>query len=120
PEAAAGLPVESNMTREEFEDAVRRAKARVAAGEVRQVVLSQRLTVDFDRPPLQLYRVLRSLNPSPYMFYLDCGGFQMVGSSPEVMVRGSNGTALLRPIAGTRPRGGTPEEDERLAAELLA
>src|SRR5690606_21561890 len=110
----------ANMSRGQFEEAVRHARARIAAGDVFQVVLSQRLSVPWNEPPLQLYRALRSLNPSPYMFFLDFGSFQLVGSSPEVMARAEGGTALVRPIGGTRPRGRTPEEDEQLAAALLA
>lgn len=112
--------VQSNVTREAFEESVRKAKAYIAAGDIFQVVLSQRLSVPWSQPPFAVYRVLRSLNPSPYMFYLDLGSFQLVGSSPEVMVRSEAGKAALRPIAGTRPRGATEEEDQRLARELLA
>jgi anthranilate synthase component I len=85
-----------------------------------QVVLSQRLSMSFDAAPLSLYRALRSLNPSPYMFYYDCGDFHVVGASPEILVRKEGRTVTLRPIAGTRPRGATREADEAYAAELVA
>jgi anthranilate synthase component 1 len=85
-----------------------------------QVVLSQRMSRPFNASPLSLYRALRGLNPSPYMFYYDFGGFHVVGSSPEILVRLEGDTVTLRPIAGTRPRGLTREDDQRLAEELLA
>ena len=85
-----------------------------------QVQISQRTTRDFDAPPLELYRALRGVNPSPYMYYFDFGDHHVVGASPEIMVRLSGGTVTLRPIAGTRPRGATPEEDAKAAEELLA
>jgi anthranilate synthase component I len=84
-----------------------------------QVVLSQRMSIPYHAPPLDLYRALRSLNPSPYMYYLDLGDFHIVGSSPEILVRIEDGMVTLRPIAGTRPRGHDEEEDRRLEAELL-
>src|SRR5262249_59441741 len=92
----------------------------IAAGGVMQVVLSQRLTRPFTSSPLSLYRALRSLNPSPYMFYYDFGDFHVVGASPEILVRKEGTTVTLRPIAGTRPRGVSREADEELAQELLA
>ena len=104
----------------EFKAAVQKAKDYIAAGDVMQVVLSQRMTRPFGASPLSLYRALRSLNPSPYMFYYDFGGFHVVGSSPEILVRLEGETVTLRPIAGTRPRGLTREDDQRLAEELLA
>jgi anthranilate synthase component 1 len=100
--------------------AVQRAKDYIAAGDIMQVVLSQRLRLPFTASPLSLYRALRSLNPSPYMFYYDFGDFHVVGASPEILVRKEGDTVTLRPIAGTRPRGGTREADERLAAEMTA
>jgi anthranilate synthase component 1 len=103
-----------------FQAAVARAKEYIAAGDVMQVVLSQRLRRPFTSPPLSLYRALRSLNPSPYMFYYDFGDFHIVGASPEILVRKEGTTVTLRPIAGTRPRGATRDADERLAQELLA
>jgi len=118
---AAPTPAfQANVSREEFLRAVVRAQEYIAAGDILQVVLSQRLRSGLRRDPFDVYRVLRSVNPSPYMFYLHFGDHQLVGSSPEVMVRLEDGRAQLRPIAGTRPRGATPEEDQRLAAELLA
>lgn len=103
-----------------FKSAVQKAKDYIAAGDVMQVVLSQRMARPFAASPLSLYRALRSLNPSPYMFYYDFGGFHVVGSSPEILVRLEGDTVTLRPIAGTRPRGLTREDDERLAEELMA
>ena len=104
----------------EFKAAVRKAKDYIAAGDVMQVVLSQRMARPFAASPLSLYRALRSLNPSPYMFFYDLGGFHIVGSSPEILVRLEGDLVTLRPIAGTRPRGLTREDDQRLAEELLA
>ncbi len=110
----------SGFTREGFIDAVEKSKAMIAAGEIFQVVLSQRLSVPFQARPVDVYRALRALNPSPYMYFLDVGGTQVVGSSPEILVRLQGGEITVRPIAGTRPRGQTPEEDLALEAELLA
>ncbi|MBU2640829.1 MAG: anthranilate synthase component I [Thiobacillus sp.] len=104
----------------EFNVAVQKAKDYIAAGDIMQVVLSQRMARPFGASPLSLYRALRSLNPSPYMFYYDFGGFHVVGSSPEILVRLEGDDVTLRPIAGTRPRGLTREDDQRLASELLA
>jgi anthranilate synthase component 1 len=115
----AAEPV-SEFGEAEFKAAVLRAKDYIAAGDVMQVVLSQRMARPFAASPLSLYRALRSLNPSPYMFYYDLGGFHVVGSSPEILVRLEGDDVTLRPIAGTRPRGLTREDDARLAAELLA
>lgn len=109
----------SNFGREEFMRAVEKARRYITDGEVMQVVLSQCLSAPFAKHPLELYRVLRRLNPSPYMYYLDLGGFHVVGSSPEILVRMEDGELIVRPIAGTRPRGATPREDARLEAELL-
>ncbi|MCC6193052.1 MAG: anthranilate synthase component I [Burkholderiales bacterium] len=103
-----------------YKEAVARARAYIAAGDVMQVVISQRMAMPFAAPPLSLYRALRSLNPSPYMFYYDFGDFHVVGASPEILVRKEGATVTLRPIAGTRPRGATREADEALAAELAA
>src|SRR5262249_42431512 len=89
------------------------------AGDAMQVVLSQRLSRPFASSPLSLYRALRSLNPSPYMFYYDFGDFHVVGASPEILVRKEGTTVTLRPIAGTRPRGATRDADDNLAQELL-
>jgi anthranilate synthase component 1 len=111
---------QSEFGEAEFKAAVQKAKDYIAAGDVMQVVLSQRMSRPFNASPLSLYRALRSLNPSPYMFYYDLGGFHIVGSSPEILVRLEGDTVTLRPIAGTRPRGLTREDDQRLAEELLA
>lgn len=109
----------SNTSQEEFEQMVRDGKEYIAAGDVFQFVPSQRFETDFDRSPVDLYRALRYVNPSPYLFVLEMGDFSLVGSSPEVHVRSINGRIDIRPIAGTRWRGKTPEEDDALAAELL-
>ncbi len=111
---------ESEVGAEGFQNAVRRAKDYIAAGDIMQVVLSQRMRRAFSDSPLSLYRALRSLNPSPYMFYYDFGDFHVVGASPEILVRKEGDTVTLRPIAGTRPRGATREADEKFAQELLA
>jgi anthranilate synthase component 1 len=110
----------SGFTQEGFEAAVGRIKDYILEGDAMQVVLSQRMSIPYQAPPLDLYRALRSLNPSPYMYYLDLGDFHVVGSSPEILVRLEDGMITLRPIAGTRPRGRDEEEDRRLEAELLA
>ncbi|MGD0720229.1 MAG: anthranilate synthase component I [Roseiarcus sp.] len=119
PTLSAAEP-ESNTSAAEFDEMVVRAKDYIAAGDIFQVVLSQRFTSRFDLPAFSLYRALRRVNPSPYLCFLDFGGFQIVVSSPEILVRVSAGKVTIRPIAGTRWRGKTPEEDRRLAAELLA
>src|SRR5690606_27667544 len=111
---------ESATTRQEYEDGVRRIQEYIRAGDAFQVVLSQRLRMPLEADPFDLYRVLRSLNPSPYLYYLDLDGFQLVGSSPEVLVRLEDRRVIVRPIAGTRGRGASPEEDEALGRELLA
>ncbi|HET9669442.1 MAG TPA: anthranilate synthase component I [Casimicrobiaceae bacterium] len=116
--ATAVTPARSETGNEAFEAAVRRAKDYIAAGDIMQVVLSQRMELPFAASPLSLYRALRSLNPSPYMFYYDFGDFHVVGASPEILVRKEGDTVTLRPIAGTRPRGATREADEQLASEL--
>jgi anthranilate synthase component I len=110
----------SNMSREEFEAAVVKAKEYVKAGDVIQVVLSQRFSGELTVDPFDIYRVLRTLNPSPYMFFLRLDDTLVVGASPEVMVRKEGTKAELRPIAGTRSRGATAEEDEQLERDLLA
>ena len=102
-----------------FQAAVTRAKEYIAAGDIMQVVVSQRMRRPFTEPPLSLYRALRSVNPSPYMFYYDFDDFQVVGASPEILVRKEGDEITLRPIAGTRPRGATRDADEALAGELL-
>lgn len=110
----------SNMAREAFEQAVEAGKRHIFEGDIFQVVLSQRFSTAFSGDTFNLYRALRQVNPSPYLFYLDLDAFQLVGSSPEVLVRVEDGRAELLPIAGTRPRGATPEEDRALADELLS
>ena len=110
----------SNTTPEEYHRMVERAREYIRAGDIFQVVPSQRWTVPFALPPFALYRALRRTNPSPYMYYFDFGGFQIVGASPEILVRLREGVVTIRPIAGTRPRGATPEEDDALEAELLS
>jgi len=110
----------SGFTREGFIAAVEKSKEYIRAGDVFQVVLSQRLSVPFAARPVDVYRALRALNPSPYMYFLDAGDVQVVGSSPEILVRLQGGEVTVRPIAGTRPRGRTHEEDLALEAELLA
>jgi anthranilate synthase component 1 len=111
---------ESNTTQAEYEDMVRRGKEYIAAGDVFQFVPSQRFQTPFHGSPVDLYRALRHVNPSPYMFILELGDFSLVGSSPEVHVRSIEGRIDIRPIAGTRWRGKTPEEDEALGNELMA
>lgn len=115
-----GVAIESNMTKAEYFDVVARAKDYILAGDVFQVVPSQRFRRPFTLPPFSLYRALRRLNPSPYLYYLAMPGFQIVGSSPEVLVRLRAGKVTIRPIAGTRPRGRDPEEDKALGEELMA
>ena len=103
-----------------FADLVARAKAYIAAGDIFQVVLSHRFAAPWAEDPFAFYRSLRRSNPSPYLFFLDFGDFQLAGSSPEILVRLKDGRVTIRPLAGTRPRGETPEADRRLEAELLA
>jgi anthranilate synthase component 1 len=118
---AAPLPVRSNMTPEEFEERVREAKEYIARGDAFQIVLSQRFEVEIgDLDPFQVYRALRMINPSPYMFYMELEGMQVVGASPEMLVRLVGDEITYRPIAGTRPRGATEAEDRALEADLLA
>jgi len=110
----------SNFSREAYLAAVERAKAYIRAGDIFQVVPSQRWALPFALPPFALYRSLRRTNPSPFMFYFNFGGYQLVGASPEILVRVFGREITVRPIAGTRPRGATPEEDRANEAELLA
>ncbi len=117
----ADVPWTSNLEQADFEAAVRRAKEYIAAGDIFQVVLSQRLSRRTTADPFVIYRALRMLNPSPYMFYLELpDDLRLIGSSPEMLVRLEKGVAQVRPIAGTRRRGANPAEDEALARELLA
>src|SRR5690606_12397021 len=113
------ISVTSNTSREEFGAMVARAKDYITAGDIFQVVLSQRFSADFTLPPTALYRALRRTNPSPYMYFFDFGGFAVAGSSPEILVRVQDGEVTIRPIAGTRKRGATPTRDKELAEELL-
>jgi anthranilate synthase component 1 len=110
----------SNMSRDAFHEMVRRGKDYIFAGDVFQVVLSQRFSVPFALPPFTLYRALRRLNPSPFLFFLNFEGFSVVGSSPEILVRLRDQQVTIRPIAGTRKRGASAEEDRELAADLLS
>ena len=111
--------VKMSFTQEEFESAVKQCKDLINAGDIMQVVLSQRMSMPFNARPMDVYRALRASNPSPYMYFMDFQDYQVVGSSPEVLVRKEADTVTLRPIAGTRPRGKTDKEDECLADELL-
>ncbi len=128
PEAARAIPdidvasldPQSNMSRDQFHAMVEAGKEYIKAGDVFQVVLSQRFSVPFPYPPFALYRALRRLNPSPFLFFLDFGDFALVGSSPEILVRVRAGTVTIRPIAGTRPRGKDTTEDQDLAQDLLS
>ena len=113
-------PPRSNTPQARFFEMVERAKDYIRAGDIFQVVLSQRFSASFALPAFSLYRALRRINPAPFLCYLDFGSFQIVCSSPEILVRARDGKVTIRPIAGTRWRGNTREEDERLAAELLA
>jgi anthranilate synthase component I len=123
-EATSGVETEaaepsSNTTREQFHQMVEKSKAYIEAGDAFQVVPSQRFSVPFTLPPMALYRSLRRLNPSPYLFFFDFGDFSIVGSSPEILVTLRDGRVTLRPLAGTRRRGANAEEDRALAEELL-
>jgi len=113
------LKVKSNVTRKAFQNSVGRAKRYIREGEAIQVVLSQRLEVPVKSKPFEIYRALRSVNPSPYMYYLKYPDMALIGASPEIMVRCEENVVELRPIAGTRPRGASDREDEKLAKELL-
>ncbi|HEY3298003.1 MAG TPA: anthranilate synthase component I [Armatimonadota bacterium] len=125
PDMHEGCPAQitkpaSNMTRPEFEQMITKAKEYISAGDVIQVVLSQRLSFPLKANPFDVYRALRSLNPSPYMYYLAYDELKLIGSSPEILVTEDRGVVTTRPIAGTRPRGKTEEEDLALEKELLA
>ncbi|HSG76540.1 MAG TPA: anthranilate synthase component I [Burkholderiales bacterium] len=119
-EEGASAPLSRSVTEAQFLAAVQRTKEYIFAGDCMQAQISQRTSRAFGAPPISLYRALRSLNPSPYMFYFDFGDHHVIGASPEIMVRVAGDRITLRPIAGTRPRGATPEDDTRIAAELLA
>ncbi len=113
-----GCCLSSNFTKEQFEACVVKAKEYITCGEAIQVVLSQRLARPISAEPFEIYRALRTLNPSPYMFFLDFKSFQLLGASPEILVRVEDGNVMTRPLAGTRPRGKTPSEDLALEQEL--
>ena len=118
--AMHGGEAKSEFGEEPFKQAVAKAKQYIFDGDIMQVVLSQRMSQPFPAAPLSLYRALRSLNPSPYMFYYDMGDHHVVGASPEILVRLEGDSMTVRPIAGTRPRGKTPQQDAELAQDLLA
>ena len=123
PQATPNRPIKpnetySNLTREEFEAIVEKARQYITEGEAIQVVLSQRLSRRTNARPFDVYQALRDINPSPYMFFLDLKDFQLIGSSPEILVRAVDGTVTTRPLAGTRPRGKTKLEDKQLEKEL--
>jgi anthranilate synthase component I len=119
-QATEDVAFTSTYTREAFEADVERIREYIRAGDAFQVVLSQRLAVELERDPFELYRSLRALNPSPYLFFLELDGISLVGASPEVLVRVEDGTVTVRPIAGTRPRGRTEAEDDARVVDLLA
>jgi len=114
------VPQETSMSEKEYLNGVNQIKDYIVAGDAFQVVLAQRITQKFEGDPFNFYRMLRTINPSPYLFYLDFGDFQLAGSSPEVMVKLEEEEAILKPLAGTRPRGATPKQDQDLREELLA
>ncbi|MEE9389396.1 MAG: anthranilate synthase component I [Paracoccaceae bacterium] len=118
--AQSETPPKSNFAKQDYLAAVEKAKDYIRAGDIFQVVPSQRWTQDFTLPPFALYRSLRRTNPSPFMFYFNYGDFQVIGASPEILVRVFDGQVTVRPIAGTRPRGATPDEDNANEASLLA
>ncbi|HEY2135693.1 MAG TPA: anthranilate synthase component I [Xanthobacteraceae bacterium] len=120
PDGPLVIEPRSNTTPAEFKRMVLAAKDYIAAGDIFQVVLSQRFEAPFGLPAFALYRAIRRINPAPFLFYLDYADFAVVGSSPEILVRARGDTVTIRPIAGTRPRGATPHDDKALEAELLA
>ncbi len=120
PSNSCGVQVESLFPRAAYEAGVEKCREYILAGDAFQIVLAQRFKVDFNAPPFDIYRALRSVNPSPYMYYLNLGRRKIIGTSPEILVSYEQGTVRLRPIAGTRPRSADPEEDIRLEKELLA
>jgi anthranilate synthase component 1 len=119
PNQVPAIPFESNVPKEKFFANVRKAKEYITAGDIIQVVGSQRFSVPVGATPLDIYRAARSINPSPYMFLLELSGFSLVGASPEIHVRCENSQVEIRPLAGTRPRGNTPDEDAANEQELL-
>jgi anthranilate synthase component 1 len=116
--ATRGLEIRANQTREQFEAAVRQIQEHIAAGDIYQAVLSQRFETDTEAPAFDVYRALRHINPSPYMFFIRMGADAIIGASPEMLVRVEGTHVETHPIAGTRPRGSTPEEDQQLGDEL--
>ncbi len=119
PKPGKAIQVRSNIEKERFLEIVRTAKEYIAAGDIYQVVLSQRFEADITTDPFTVFRALRHVNPSPYMYFLRMGPVSIVGSSPEMLVRVEGGMAQTHPIAGTRPRGKSEEEDLRLGEELM-
>jgi anthranilate synthase component 1 len=119
-DSPVSLPARSNFTRDHYEAVVRHCQEYIKAGDIFQVVPSQRFEVETRAEPFDIYRVLRVVNPSPFLFYLAFGDFALIGSSPEILVRVEEGVVTIRPLAGTRPRGRTEAEDRALAEELLA
>ena len=113
------INIKSNITKSRFKKIVRKAKTYISKGDIFQVVLSQRFKANINKPPLEIYNSLRKLNPSPFMFYFNYDDFQILGSSPEILVRLVDGEVTIRPIAGTRPRGKNSKDDKRLTNELL-
>ena len=113
------INIKSNITKSRFKKIVRKAKTYISKGDIFQVVLSQRFKANINKPPLEIYNSLRKLNPSPFMFYFNYDDFQILGSSPEILVRLVDGKVTIRPIAGTRPRGKNIKDDKRLTNELL-
>tara|TARA_B100001057_G_scaffold74322_1_gene68871 strand:+ start:745 stop:2199 length:1455 start_codon:yes stop_codon:yes gene_type:complete len=111
--------IENDFKKNDFLKAVKDIKKYIISGDVMQVVLSQRMTIDFNEKPIDFYRELRKINPSPYMYYLNMGDYTVVGSSPEILARLENNKVTVRPIAGTRPRGSSPESDKDYEADLL-
>ncbi len=116
---AKKINIKSNITKSRFKKIVRKAKTYISKGDIFQVVLSQRFKANINKPPLEIYNSLRKLNPSPFMFYFNYDDFQILGSSPEILVRLVDGEVTIRPIAGTRPRGKNSKDDKRLTNELL-
>mgnify|MGYP006192251669 FL=1 len=112
------ITFKSNMNFEQYTKCIEKIKDYIIEGDVMQVVFAQERSADFDLPPFELYKSLRKLNPSPYMFFLDFGDYQLVGSSPEILVRLEHGDITVRPIAGTKPRGKNEKEDQQLEDEL--
>ena len=119
-QAVAEEDFTSSFRRADFEAAVEHCRDYIKSGDIFQVVLSQRLSIPFDVQPITLYRALRTVNPSPYMYFLDLDDFHIVGSSPEILARLEDGEVTVRPIAGTRRRGHSEEEDRHLELQLIS